>query len=514
MREVVLVEVVEPGPDDVLRARGEPGDPDRDTSTVESPRVDTPIRERALRGLRHLRHLRHLRRWWPVAAGLPLVLVVGGAISGIRADDRAARLATISEVLAPIDASLRELWHEPLRGWGQVDSIGRDVVLFGYDDQRSAAVVSLDGTTGERRWQAPLPEVAGTGDVRCVALGMPGDDRVADVACLLAGASRLDAQDGNYSPVGSARLVVLDGKTGKRVAQRTMASTSVTMAALGRDLVVAEILRNNHALVTREDPVSGRPRWTFRSTDPLPESGGSPPWLFTSIQHGVILLGGPVTLALGPDGTVLGEWHLLGGDRAAIGGWGPEVTVLPDGRFAVGQSGGVWSSEAHYGTVSTGDRRDGYSISGPLVVPMVDDGSAPDVIFVRPVDENGLVAVDSATGKQLWASRWAPGGRSLLLDGRLIAIAHQKMTAVDAHSGHLLWSVDMPLGDHAQQVLTDGRTLLVPTFDPERGAVMTTFDPSDGRERWSATLPSGVDFLDVVDGRLLAMTDQELVALG
>jgi len=85
---------------------------------------------------------------------------------------------------------------------------------------------------------------------------------------------------------------------------------------------------------------------------------------------------------------------------------------------------------------------------------------------------------------------------------------------VDAHSGRTLWTVDVPLGNHAQQVLTDGRAVLVPALDPTLGQVMTAFDPSDGRERWSARLPAGVDFFDVVDGRLLAMTDQDLVALG
>ena len=72
-----------------------------------------------------------------------------------------------------------------------------------------------------------------------------------------------------------------------------------------------------------------------------------------------------------------------------------------------------------------------------------------------------------------------------------------------------VWNADILMGNHSQQVLTDGRVVLVPMFDPERGAILVAFDPEDGSKRWSAALPEGVNYLVAVEGRLL-----DLVALG
>lgn len=495
MQEVILVEVADLDRDDVVRASGADGEADGGAQT----------RDRVVRGL---------RRGWPLVAGLLVLLVAVGAAAAVRTRDRAARLAALPGVLAPLDPSLRELWREPMRGWGQLAAIGGDVVLFGRDDQGAAAIVSLDGTTGEHRWEVPLPEVTATGDVWCAALDDAGGDRAAHLVCRLVSTSVIDAQDGSYRPDGAARLVVLDSRTGQRVAERTMDSPDVSVEPLGRDLIITEVLADGRAEVTREGAVTGEVLWTFRSAEPLRKPSGGPLWFFPVVQHGVIVANGPVTWAFALDGTVLGEWHLQGGDWAVRGGWGLDVSVLPDGRFAVGESGGVGLSDDQYGTVSTTDARDGYPIPGPVLKPVVDDGSAADILFCTPTGSGGLVAMDLATGARLWRFASIPWGSALVLDGRLIAVVDRALVAFGARSGQVLWRADVPMGNHAGQVLTDGHAVLVPMFDPAQGAVLTAFDPADGRARWTRRLPSGTNYLAAADGRLLALTDRDLVALG
>ena len=427
-----------------------------------------------------------------------MLLVAGGAIWGVRARDRAAHLAALPGMLAPLDPSPRELWRVQMRGWGDVAAVGGDILLFGPDFDRAPAVELLAGATGKPRWVAPLPEIGIGGDVRCSPLGDP--TRSTRVVCRLASAP--------------ARLVVLDARTGRRVADRAMDSDNSSVTTIGGDLVVAEVLSDGRAEVTRQDPVTGRARWTFRTAQPLRSPGVGPSWFDVSVQHGVIVAAGPVTWAFAPDGTVLGEWHLTGGDLAVEGGWRLDVSVLPDGRFAVGESGGVGLRDAQYGTVSVSDARDGFRIPGPVLQPVVDDGSAPGVLFTRPAYRGGLAALDSATGRLLWEARAEPWGDALVLDARLVVVAARRLTAFDARSGHLLWSVDVPTGDHAQQVLTDGREILVPMFGTDRGAVLLAVDPADGRTRWTTPLPPGTSRLEPVAGRLLALADRDVAALG
>lgn len=480
MRDVVLVEVADLGPD-AARAPGAPGGRAPGGRTPGAPRPR-----------------RRPRRRWRLAAGLAVLLVAGSVISGVRARDRAAHLAALPGMLAPLDAAPRELWRTQLRGWGDVAAVGGDILLFGPDFDRAPAVELLAGATGRPRWVAPLPEIGIGSEVRCSPLGDPA--RPVRVVCRLASAP--------------ARLVVLDARTGRRVADRAMDSDNSSVTSIGDDLVVAEVLSDGRVEVTRQDPVTGTARWTFRSARPLRTPGVGPSWFDVSVQHGVIVANGPVAWAFAPDGTVLGEWHLPGGDSAVTGGWGLDISVLPDGRFAVGQSGGVGLSDAQYGTVSVSDARDGFPIPGPVLQPVVDDGSAPGVLFTRPTSRGGLAALDFATGRLLWEAGSEPWGDALVLDARLVAVAVRRLTALDARSGRLLWSVDVPAGNHAQQVLTDGREILVPMLGTERGAVLVAIDPADGRTRWTTPLPTGTSRLEPVAGRLLALADRDLVALG
>jgi hypothetical protein len=219
---------------------------------------------------------------------------------------------------------------------------------------------------------------------------------------------------------------------------------------------------------------------------------------------------------------VLGEWHLTGGDQASAGGWFLDVAVLPDGRFAVGESGGASSPGQVYGTVSASDARDGFTIPGPVLQPAVDDGSAADLLLTTGRDGAGVSAMDASTGIRRWESPTTMQGGTILLDGRLIgivggssaAVAGSELTALDTRTGRLLWTVRLPAAGQPEQVLTDGHLLVVPLYDHAAGAVLVAFDPADGRSRWRVQMPARLHHLAVVDRRLYALTEGELIALG
>ncbi|RYV52572.1 PQQ-binding-like beta-propeller repeat protein [Pengzhenrongella frigida] len=500
LQQVHLIEVTETDRDDRARTR-----PD---SAAGADRSD--LRSRLIRAA---------RRWWVVAVASATVLALGLLVSGLLARQRADRLAALPGVLAPLDRSLPERWRLPAWGWGELAAVGDDdLLVFGRDARGAVRATLVDSATGEQSWSASFPEVTASGSLRCISL--PDDD--ARVVChVVTGAwvAAPGAGDSGAGDVGDevaepARLVVLATATGRRTATHSLRSDNSAIAAAGSDVVVTEVLPDGRASVALRDPVSGRARWSFRSPAVLRTPSAGPAWLYPVVQHGVVIANGPVTWAFALDGTVLGEWHLEGGDWAVRGGWGLDVTVLADGRFAVGEAGGVGLSDEDYGTVSATDARDGFAIPGPILEPLVDDGSAGDVLLTAPADRGGIVALDAATGEVLWAAGAASWGSALVLDRRVIVVAGRGLEAFDARSGLMLWTVDIPMGNHAKLVLTDGRTVLVPRFDPDRGAVLTAVDPADGREQWTAALPARVSRLDVVQGRLIVTTGRDLAAVG
>jgi hypothetical protein len=145
---------------------------------------------------------------------------------------------------------------------------------------------------------------------------------------------------------------------------------------------------------------------------------------------------------------------------------------------------------------------------------VVDDGSAPHVLLTVPAGQGGLVALGAKTGQWLWSAGAASWGSALVLDGRVLEFAHRELGGYDAQTGRQLWSLPVPMGNHAKQILTDGRLALVPQFDAERGAVITAVDPSDGRVQWTAALPPRASRVAVVGGQMLVTTDRDLVAMG
>jgi outer membrane protein assembly factor BamB len=318
-----------------------------------------------------------------------------------------------------------------------------------------------------------------------------------------------------HGPGSEQRLVVVDARTGEVLRDRRLGLGFVAMTADAGDVVLADVAQDGRVRAVRQDPVTGEVRWTFASDDPLPGAGDGvgPQVPEVRLEHDVVVLEGPVSWALSADGDVLAQWRSRGPAGPATGGPPLEVTVLPDGRFAVGDPAFARGDGARYGAVATAAGSDRFPIDGPVLPLVVDDGSAADVLLTVPPGTGLVVAVDRRTGDRLWEVARSGGGDAMVLDGRLLVTSRNRVVAVDARTGRELWAAlhDGVVPD--QQLLTDGRVVVVPTQDGGSASI-TALTPADGRVRWTAPGPPGVREYLVVDGGLFALTDERLIRMG
>lgn len=457
---------------------------------------------------------RRSRARWIVAAAIVATLVAGAAVEGHRAREREARLAAVPGLLAPLTPSVQELWRRSA-GWAGWATADGDLVVATSVYRGGTVLAGVDGVTGAEQWTAPLPELTGTGDLQCEPLEDALLGQTTHLACrVLTAMVPLHYGRRALAPGAASLLVVLDAGTGERVLERSLDSRHSSVGAFGRDLLLVEVLSDGHGQVTRQDPVTGRVRWTLRSPRPLPVtgSGAAPSAPVADVRHGLIEVDGTAAWAIGPDGTLLGEWHPV--PEPPTGDLEPRValTVLPDGRFAVAQPGPAGRDP--HATVSVSDARDGFSLPGAVLVPAVDDGSAPDVLLTEPPGRTQIVAMDSRSGERLWRmdSNWRR--EVLVLDRRLIVAAGGLLTARDLRSGDAVWTYPISGGRSTRQLLTDGHVVLLVTSGLERRARLTAVGLDDGLERWTAAAPRDVTQILASGGRLIAVAGDEIIGLG
>ncbi len=380
-----------------------------------------------------------------------------------------------------------------------------------------------------------LPGPGPTGEIGCLAVTRPDDGADAHVVCTVTTAlGSLGFGRRRVPPDGRTLLVVLDAATGARAATHDLAQRLPSVAALGPDLVLAEVDPDLHVRVTRQDPVSGAVRWTVRGPDPLggltsatplridlPRAGrvtaagsaaGDPAGDPAADPAGVVAVSGPGAWALQPDGVLVGSWAPRRPGSPSDVDPSVDLTVLPDGRFVVGEPDAGGLDGLPYGTVSASDARDGFAVPGRVLRPVVDDGSAGDVLLTVPPGSGQVVAVDPGTGRWRW--RTEARGAAVVLDGRLHTRSGGAVAAVDVGTGRTVWRTEVATRRSSRELMTDGRVLLVPTTSADGRPGLTALGLDDGRVRWSAPAPDGVEDYLVVDGGLVALTEREAVGLG
>lgn len=298
--------------------------------------------------------------------------------------------------------------------------------------------------------------------------------------------------------------MVLDAQTGERVSDRSLEYGFGTVETLGSDILVTTVLSDGRVQVTREDPLTGRVRWTARSEQPLPGAGfgRGPHAPETRTEHGVTVVSGPLTMALSEDGEVLGEWPA---------GDGLRPVELADGRFVVGTPD--VPGTLPYGTVSASDAGDGFPIDGPHLRLAVDDGSASDLPLTTSASATEVVALDARTGEPRWSAEATPEDWDLLLDDRLITTFGDDLVAVDTRTGERLWTAPDDLRA-CRPLLTDGHAVLVTTGYDDQEPILTAVDVTDGRVLWTAAGPPGTVAFFEIGRHLIALQQEQMTRLG
>lgn len=451
------------------------------------------------------------RRW---AAGLVLVAAVVGVnvVSAAQERERAEHLATVPGILRPLTAPLVPVWERPYE-W-RVHTGGGELLVGEPGPDGDVDVVSIDPATGEARWRTAIPEAAESGGSSLTLLGdeHAGTSGHAVVRILDPGPA---ADSVGWIPSLRALVIVLDTRTGARVAERARGATStIALGSVGEDLVVAELLPDGRARVHRESTATGEPLWTFVSAAPVAAQEILPEPLHVEVQRGVVVVTGPSSYALDPsDGRLLREWTPPAGEADAPGRR-HEITVLADGRFVVGRTGPFGPTAEDDGTVSAGGGHDGFPVRGAVLRLGVDDRSAADVLLTVPVGPGAIAAYDATSGEPLWTREGRPADAPVLLDGRLFALVRSHVEAIDVRSGRLVWrSPELAVRETAT-VLTDGQAVIVPTIATGPRTLLTAFDLADGSELWSAPLPGQMVEVQAVDGRLVAQGETSIMAFG
>jgi outer membrane protein assembly factor BamB len=469
--------------------------------------------------------------WWSrrhrvlvAVVGVVVLLAIGaGAADVVRERERAAVVNATARVLDPVSPSIAQAWSVP-GGWehslilGPASTIGEaglTLAVFATDD--GSVVVANDLDSGAELWTAPLPTLRGRprDNVGCRVLGEGSPPETAThVVCryvvpLPAGAARP-----TYGPGAEARLVVLDARTGERVAERSLGVGFGAMDALGRDVVLVDIQPDGRPFVTREDPVTGTVRWTFRADVPMPSAGlgaGPPALPAVGVRGDVITVIGPVSWALSTDGRQIDRWGPVADPRNSF----VDVAVLPDGRLAVGTAV-VTPEPAHLTDVRVVEpgARDGIRLDAGVTQPVVDDGSASDLLLTDATERTHLSAVDAVTGETRWTVDYGQSFSDILvMDRRLIQADHGRLVALDTESGAVLWTALEAQLRPYQQLFTDGDVVLVPTGSGAEPMTIYALDLEDGRTRWTAVGPADVVACFALDGKLVALQQETTIGL-
>lgn len=516
LHEVVLDEDPQPDGEDDTAGRGRERGGGR-TALHRDP-VPEGTRSHATSGSR--------RRRLPlaVAAVVVLVAVVSGAVEVVRERERAALMSAVPRVLDPLDPSIAAAWSIP-GGWehslilGPATTIGdAGLTLAVFATENGSALVANDLDTGAELWRAPLPALRGRprDSVQCRVLGDgTPPTTAAHVVCRFVVPLARGVDRPPYGPGAETRLVVLDARTGERVTERSLGVGYWAMDAVEGDVVLVEIPADGRPVVTREDPVAGTVHWTFRGDIPMPSAGltaGPPARPFVTVQGDVITVVGPATWALTGHGREIDRWGPVSDPANSF----IDVAVLPDGRFAVAtvslQPELVETTDAWVVTPGT---REGFSLAAGLSGPVVDDGSASDILLTDSPGSRRMTAVDSRTGRTRWSVDYGNSSSDVLvLDRRMIRAVDGRVVAVDTRTGSVLWTaLEGDLMIPHQQLLTDGDVVLVPTGSDGEAMTLHALDLEDGRTRWTATGPAGVFAYFALDGRLVALQHETTVLL-
>lgn len=433
------------------------------------------------------------RRWWWVAAAVVALAVAATALVSA-ARDRAyvARVGAVPGLVRPLDGAPTVAWRAP--GVPDVDGVvaSGDALVLVSETLEGWVATSHDAATGAVRWSATLgpPQRAG---FESSAAWCPSDggDVGPTVLCLVTRPGVLYSRAAIGEPPVRTRVVALSASDGTRLGAWEVPQSMVGADRVGDDLVVGWV-DEGRVMVERRDGVTGTAVWRYRSPSPLPVAGS----------------GGTPSLRVDGDVVVVDD-----GSTAVLDDADGDV-LLTGPRFRGLQVASVGDHFATWASVGGGRMydRDGkalYDVPGLPVRALVDDGSTDDVVVLD--DGKSLSAIDAGTGEPRWTVEQALDVQSVVAH-RLLVSGLTHYGVVDADDGKQKWSFDV-----GQQVpwlpISDGSLVLGPAIDDAGAPILVGLGLQDGTRFWAVSLPSHVQRVVGVGGRLVVQTATETVVL-
>jgi len=463
---------------------------------------------------------RHRWRRWLLASAV--VAVVLGGLSGVQLVVDARQRAAWDELAARSDAVLRPL-AQTLTATSQADLPLPLWTAAGYRDSAVGLVGTADGSLDavavglddwQVRWREPLigptPGLSEgetrwpTGDCRRVS------DAVA-VACLFDD-SLVVVRDENgltstmvLREATAHRLVVLDPRTGTVLVDQELTGEVLgTMALLPGLAVVAVVNDSADPAARGVDLVGvglddGVQRWRTPTQAVVDLTAGAYTQLGTvgssvafatalmtsdrrdTASSSVTFVGADGTLLRTVSGLVNPAWFVDSGDRQSV--------ILSE------QTTTVFAA-------------DGNDVTLPAVVTTatIDDGSLGALWFADGAAYDG-------TGTLLWRMPAGTGYNvPVVLRGTVYVAADDQVVAVDGATGKELWRTERtgePVGD----LLTDGSVLAAVVGPGGLPSRLVAFDLRDGRRQWDADLPAGLGGLYSTHHTLTGWTSSDGLAV-
>lgn len=516
MKDVVLVDVES---DTAAVADGERAD-----AGVSSPPDPTsPTGSRT-----GVAWLRRSRRWWPVVAGLTLVVVASTVVTDRRESARLAALADVPGILAPIDGPVSELWRTDGQPYTSLAEFAGGLLTTDYRPNGRIDVVALDKLTGKVVWRTAARS-AGTNptnawtDCALPRSPHPGDHATGArvVACVVVDETDtiMDHAIRESTFPTKAHLLLVDATSGA-VLSESPTDPSTSVSSLDTDLVISHVGADGRVQVTRTDSRGIADRWTFTSPDPVARDAFGQSRVWVRVAGDLVIIN---TYDSGDNGNGGSSW-VLSGDGDVIrslttdAGFNGGIDVLAEGKLLTEPASSAGPMATTIIDVITGRS---FTADAVPSGASPDDGSLANLVLMQSPTGDDLIAYDLTSGRPRWTVPAAGGSGTVIIDGRIIRAGAGELTSIEGRTGDTVWVT--PLTQTATgtpgyrqgmaSLVTDGRLVLLTQSDPAGGFLLAAYGLDDGRKRWTTEIADDL-YLTSIDGGLFGWSERGLVALG